>query len=346
MIDYNDPLVQLESIKLMKPITSFLTDIFVEDKGALEAEDAIWDCKRGDVPMAPFVHDTTGGVPVGRNGYITENMKFPTLAPERIVKPIDIKQRGFGEAVYGGMTAAERAEKMIADDLMDLRAMIQKRREWMLAQLLFNGKIDIVKHTGVGAVEVAESIIDFDFKNNYVATNKWDSAGSDISKDIDAVVDMVNEGLGSAEVIVMAPDVKAALFANEKYQKMLDIRNYQAGELRTQYRQNGVIFLGYTPGGQEMYVYSRTYEDAKGKKHSFVPSGKLVVGSRQMINMYHGPVTMVTEDGVNGTFATYIEKEVPCRFSDSNSNTVKQRLISRPMFVPKNVDGWAVAQVL
>lgn len=346
MIDYNDPIVQLESVKLMKPIPSFLTDMFAKDKGAVEEEDAIWDCKRGDVPMAPFVHDTIGGVPVGRTGYITERMKFPTLAPERIVKPLDIKKRSFGEEVYGGMTPEERAEKIIVDDIMDLRAMIQKRREWMISKLLFEGEIEIVKHTGVGNVEVAESVIDFDFNNKYVASKKWGEPGSNIAKDIDAVVDMVNDGLGTAEVIVMAPDVKAALFSNEKYLKLLDVRNFQAGELRQKYMQNGVIFLGYTPGGQELYVYSRTYEDTAGKKHNFIPKGKLLVGSREMINMYHGPVTMVNQEGEGNAFTTYIEKEVPFRFADINSNIVKQRLISRPMFAPKNVDGWAVAEVL
>lgn len=347
MINFNDPIVQLQSIEQAQPIYTFLYDMFVDDKGPVSEEEALWDVKRGDLPMAPFINDNIGGVPVQRQAFVTDKMRFPTIAPERIVKPIDIAGRAFGEVVYGGKTPEQRAAEMIADDLNDLRFMIQKRREWMVAQLLFSGKLDIIKQTGLGGVEVADCVVDFNFKNKYTASTKWDQPGHDIFKDIENCVDLVHENLGAAEVIVMDQSVKNAIFADDKYLKMLDIKSVAAGELRVQHTsQQGVTFIGYSPSGLEMYVYNRQYEEKKGKKQGFIPKGKFIVGAKKMFNGYHGPITQINEDGVNGKHQTYIVKELPLRYADTKSNIMLQRLTSRPMFAPKNVDGWVVGEVL
>ena len=63
-----------------------------------------------------------------------------------------------------------------------------------------------------------------------------------------------------------------------------------------------------------------------------------------MFKSMYGPVTMIQKDGEN--FKTYVAPMVPYRNSYADSNTMVQRVISRPILMPKNVDGWSKRVVL
>lgn len=345
--DYNNPVDQLAAIELMQPVYSFLYDTFVDDKGAVEEEDIAWDSRVGDVPMAPFVHEDVGGVPIARANFTTHKLGFPTIAPEMLVKSIDIKTRAFDEVFFGGMTPAERANKLIGEDIQTLRLSIQKRREWMVAQMLLKGLLEIFKHTSLGGVTVADKTVDYNFQNHFVASTKWNQSGHDILGDIDRCEELVRKNLGAPEVIVCGSDVKYALFASESYKKVLDNRNLEAGHLMLKYTAiPGVQFLGHTASGLEVYTYNREFEDGKGGMLPFIPKGKFIMGSKKMLKGYHAPVTIIDKDGPEGKFVTYVKKEVPERFADKNGNVMKQRVTSRPILVPKNVGGWVVGEVL
>ena len=144
----------------------------------------------------------------------------------------------------------------------------------------------------------------------------------------------------------MAPNVANAMIANTKYIDTFDKRNADMGKINTQYRGQGLRFLGYNIDGVEMYSLSGTFVDDDGQVKKAIPDGKLIAGGRGILNIYHGPVTQVEETGPNAQHKTYIKKEVPLRYGSIDGNTVKNRLTSCPTVVPQNVDGWAVATVL
>lgn len=337
---------QLAAIDLMPREYSALFDFFCHDAGTVEDDKAIYDYRKGSRRMAPFVHANAGDVPMARDGYETREIGFCTIAPSRIITNNDLKGRSFGENVLGAMTPAEREKKMLARDLTDMRKAIQRRYEWMARQVLLTGKLSIFEYTNEGRGLEANMVADYGFTNNYVPDTKWDQAGAKIDDDMHEIFDLVYDGLGYVDRIWMAPNVAAALRDNSNYIKLFDGRNIDMGKLNSQYKGQGVRFIGWNSDGVEMYSLSGTFIDDDGQAKKLIPDGTLIAGSADVLKMSFGPVTQVEEPGVNARHKTYIKKQVPLRYGSIDGNTIKNRLTSCPTVVPENVDGWCVAKVL
>ena len=337
---------QLAAIDLMPREYSALYDFFGKEAGNVEDDKAIYDFRKGSKRMAPVVKAGTGGVLMDRDGYETREIGFCCIAPERIIEDQNIKGRMFGENVLGAMTPQERERKMLAKDLADMRAAIQRRREWMVRQVLLTGQLQIFTYTNEGRGVNPTMIADYGFTNFFTPTYAWNNASATIDADMHAIYDLVYDGGGSVEIIIMAANVANALLANEKYIKQYDLRNAELGNINAQYRGSGLRFIGWNSDGVELYSLSGTFIDDSGTATKLIPDGKLIAGSRGCLNIFHGPVTQVEETGMNAQHKTYIKKEVPLRYGSIAGNCVKNRLTSCPTVVPMNVDGWAVATVI
>lgn len=341
-----DTRAQLAAVEVLPPEYSFLYDMFCADQGLVEDDKAIYDFMKGSREMAPIVHPNTGGVLMGRNGFETREIGFCTIAPERLIKNTDLQQRAFGEAVLGAMTPAQRAKKTLAKDLMDMRKAIQRRREWMVRQVLLYGKLSVFRYTNEGRDMQTTMYADYGFTNNFTTENAWNTAGAKIGDDMHKIDDMIYDGCGIADCYVMAPDVAASMLENSNYIKQFDSRNINMGEINHKYRGSGVRFIGWNSDGVEMYSMSGKFVDDDGILKPYLPSGTLIAGGKGMLKSLHGPVTQVEETGPNAEPKTYIKKEVPLRHGSIDSNSVKNRLTSCPTIVPFNVDAWVVANVL
>ena len=337
---------QLAAIDLMPREYSVLHDFFGHDAGTVEDDKAIYDYRKGSRRMAPTIHPGTGGVLMDREGFETREIGFCCIAPERIIEDSNLKGRMFGERVLGALTPQEREKKILARDLMEMRKAIQRRREWMVRQVLLTGRLSVFTYTNEGRGVSPTMIADYGFTNNFTPDTKWDQAGAKIDDDMHEIFDLVYDGLGNVELIVMAADVASAMLHNSDFIDQYDRRNADMGKINTRYRGSGLRFIGYNSDGVEMYSLSGTFVDDDGQAKKLIPDGKLIAGSRDMLNIYHGPVTQVEETGANAQHKTYIKKEVPLRYGSIDGNSIKNRLTSCPTVVPVNVDGWAVATVL
>ncbi|MBQ8708512.1 MAG: major capsid protein [Succinivibrionaceae bacterium] len=339
---------QLKAIELLPRVYTWLFDTFCKDQGCVEDEKAIYDYMKGTQRMAPVVHPGTGGVVMPRDGYSTRQIGFCTIAPERIIENNDLLGRSFGEKVLGAMTPQERERKMLARDLTEMRAAIQRRREHMARQVLLTGKLSLFKYTNEGRDKEPTVEADYGFTNFYTVDSgkEWNTAGADINGDMQEIYDLVYDGLGQISVMVMAPDVANALLNNSKYVKFFDGRNIDMGAINTRYVGQGVRFIGWNADGVELYSLSGKYLDDDGTMKPLLPSGKLIAGSKGMLNVFHGPVTQVEKEDSSAQHITYIKKEVPLRHGSIDASCIMNRLTSCPTIVPANVDGWAVATVL
>lgn len=345
-MDIYSTAAQLKAIDLMPREYSVLFDFFGNDAGTVEDDKAIYDFRKGSRRMAPMVKQGAGGVIMDRDGYETKEIGFCTIAPERIIEDTNLKGRMFGEAVLGAMTPQEREKKLLAKDLKDMRAAIQRRREWMVRQVLLTGKLEIFTYTNEGRGVSPTAVADYQFTNVFTPLTKWNQTGATINSDMNAMFDIVYDGLGYVDCIIMAPDVAAAMLANGDYIKQLDIRNVNIGELNMQYKGSGLRFIGFNSDGVEMYSLAGKFIDDDGLAKDVIPSGTIIAGSKGMLNIYHGPVTQVEEVGANAQHKTYIKKEVPLRYGSIDGNAIKNRLTSCPTVVPQNVNAWAVGHVL
>ncbi len=342
-IDINNPLFQLQAVKKMKPISRVLTEMFLSEGRAVPQEIAIWDVKKGQNRMAPFVHKNAGGVVTGRTGFQTEKIEFPKIAPERVVEVEDISTRQFGEGIISDRTPQQREMELMAEDLNDVREMIACTKEWMVSKILFEGKLDLLVYVDGGRVVEAPDWVDFNFTNIFTPDTGWDEGG-DVLGDMKDMHQMVLQGQGSVEIIVMAQDVSAAMLSNEAYLKKLDTMNFNAGLINQAFRGDSLLYLGKNHLGVDMYEFSGTVMDYTGNAVKLIPDGTVLTGSRKMLKSLYGIITQV--ETPNGPHKSYVEKEVPLRYSDIGSNSTKQRLTSRPIIMPTNVDGWAIGHVL
>lgn len=338
---------QLAAIELMPREFGFLDDLFGKDDGTVMDEKAIFDVKKGSQPMAPTVKPGAGGVLMTpRDGYETEEISFCCIAPERIIEDENLKGRMFGEAILGALTPEQREKKVLAQDLADMRKAIARREEWMIRQILLTGKLEVFTYTNEGRNKKANLVADFGFTNYYAPTYNWDNANADVVYDFEKIYDKVYAGLGSMEQIIMAQDVWTALRNNEKFMKTMDRDHVRMGEINTKYKGLGLRYVGINHDGVEMYASSGTFIDDDGTTKKSIPDGKLIAGGKGLIKKIWGPVTQVEETGANAKHRTYIKKQVPLRYGSIDSNAIKNRLTSCPMFMPYNVDAWCVATVL
>ena len=337
---------QLAALELMPREYSFLYDTFCADMGAVEDDKAIYDFKKGSRRMAPFVTDGAGGILMARDGFVTKEIGFCTIAPERNINMSDINKRSFGEAVLGAMTPEQRAKKLLATDLVEMQRAIQRRIEWMAMKVLLEGKLSIFRYTNEGRDLYTTLVADYGFTNVFTPETPWDEVGATIDADMHAMYDLVYNGLGSVDIIVMAPDVADIMLANSSYMKGYDMINAKMGEINTNYRGQGVRFIGYNSDGAEMYSFAGNYVDDDGTVKSILPSGTIVCGSRGMLKALYGPITQIESTDQNAMPRTYIKKMVPLRIASIDGNTIKNRLTCRPTIIPFNVDGWCVANVL
>ena len=345
-LDIYSTRAQLAALELMPREYSFLYDTFCADMGAVEDDKAIYDYRKGTKQMAPFVVPGAGGVLMEREGYETREIGFATIAPERVIDMAAITGRSFGENILGAMTPAERERKMLAKDLTELRQAIQRRREWMARQVLLTGKLSIFRYTNEGRDLKTTLVADYGFTNTFTPDTAWDQSGAKIDDDMREMFDLVYDGLGVVDTIVMAPDAANALLANGNYMKTFDGLNVKMGEINTKYRGQGVRFLGWNSDGVEMYSFSGKYLDDDGTMKPVLPSGTVIAGAKGILKAIHGPVTQVEETGTNAVHRTYVKKEVPLRYGSIDGNAVKNRLTSCPTIVPFNADAWVVANVL
>lgn len=337
---------QIKAIEQAPKVHTFLYDTFVQNEGAVDAEDARFDYMKGNVEMAPFVVPNVGGKEMAREKFETRGITFPTIAPERTVDYMQYaQQRSFGEDIGGSLSPEERLRRLQARDLAYLRQAIQMRREWMTAQVIFEGRLDILEYLEGGVAVQATRAADYDFTNKFTPASKWSEAGSDPVNDLLHMADMVHEGQGAAQIAVFGTDVRACLTSNEQVRKMLDNRNAYYGQIEPGKMHNSLQYVGTLSNGMELYCYTGSYRESLNKAaKTFVPAGKIMMGSAKMLRCMHGPVAQVEKEGDNPK--VYTKEEVPFRYSKSGGSAVMQRLTSRPMILPYNVDGWCVGTVL
>lgn len=108
-------------------------DIFSSNKVLTEYMD-------GDRKMAAFVSPRVGAIPMERTGYEVHEFEPASIGVSRPLTSDDLTKRGFGEAIYANSTPAQRAAKLVQNDLADMDGRITRTEEWMCAQtMLDNG---------------------------------------------------------------------------------------------------------------------------------------------------------------------------------------------------------------
>lgn len=337
-IDMFDPRTLLRAVEQMKPPRTFLKDTFFRMQETFQTETVDIDLVKGKRRLAPFVHPRIGSKTVEHAGYQTQTYKPPMVAPDYPVTGDDIKKRLPGENIYSGSSPNDRLATFIGQKMAEFDEMITRREEWMAAQALFEGKINVI---GDGVNDV----IDFNFTNKEVLTStaRWSDAASDPLADLKRYKRTIVQTSGiNPTHCVMGFDAIDAFVNNAKVQKLLDLRKVEIGAIDPQILPNGVTYHGYLKElGLDIYSYEEWYVDpADDQEKPMVPAKKVLLASANAgFKMLYGAIIDVT----NGTFAM---PRVPNTWKQYKPSAQFLQLASRPLPVPTQVDSYYVSTVL
>lgn len=198
---------------------------------------------------------------------------------------------------------------------------IRRAIELQASQVLQTGKVSLYDGEGNELYR-----LDYQPKDAHFPTagTAWDQAGADPLADLEALADTIRDnGMADPDDIYFGSAAWSAFMANEKIQKLLDVRNMNVGAIeRSENRGNGGKYRGSIDIGAytfNLWTYNAKYVDPETKK--LTPYLK------------PGNVVMRAQDGrLDGTFGaipnigqlldaqpTQILTELPARVNDADS---------------------------
>ena len=346
-IDITATRTMIEAVRDVPPLPTFLKRTFFGGgERHFLTEEVDFDYMKGTRKMAPFVARRVGGIPMERQGFETKSITTPRISPDRIITIDDIKKRSMGEDVYSTKKPEERALEMEAQDYTDLDEAISLTEEWECRQLLLEGKIVIKGEANSGDPEEME--VDYKFTNKEALTgsDRWTDPSAEI---IEQGVQWRKEIVSTSGISpnIWLTDSETALMAvnHPNFRKHFDTRNYNFGTIEPQIKEPLLTFFGRIPIlGADLYAYDATYIDPEtGDETPFIPKNTLLFASSLAPGqMYYGAITYMDNAS---NYHTVALPRVPLKFFDQDAGTKTLRVQSRPLPMPRNVDGWAVRVV-
>lgn len=346
-INIYDTRTMLQAIEIIKPAQTFFRDTFFPTTVTFPTAKVDVDFRKGKRKMAPFVARTVGGIVVDRQGFRTDTYETPRIAPQRKLTPNDINTRMMGENLYSTRTPEQRAQELLAKDLVELDDMVTRREEWFCRELMLNGVVTIKGWVDkVGGDDYVEDNVDFGFTNKETLTGAdvWSASTSKKYEDLKRIrLEIVQKSGRNPDVCIMAQNAADLFLEDETVIKLLDNRRITIGIVEPKIVQDGVTYLGtLTALGLEMYAYNEWFVDDDGVEKPMMPDDYLIMGHTAMGERLYGAVTQLEKDD---EYYTYEATRVPKIWADQNNEAKMIRLSSRPLPKPDDVDSWYVLKV-
>jgi len=325
----------------VEPVTSFFRDRYFPtgDRDIFKADKVLIEYRKGDRKMAAFVAPRAGDIPVDRRGYEIHEFAPPHILPSRLLTVDDLVKRGFGEALLSNSTQAQRAARLVIEDLSDLDARIKRREEWMCAQVMIHNECVMQHYVDAGTkgeilrVRFFDSVSD----HEYIVKDPWNDGG-DLFGDVKAMCKLLSKrGLRAADLI-LGTQAADAICDIEKVRELLDNRRMEYGSLApslTSYP--GVSTIGILNfGGFKLLLWEvdHEYVDENNVEKSFFPPTSAMVTAPGCGRLMYGQITQI--DHGNTIHSTYAGRRIPKLSVDQEKDTRKLRLGARPLAAPKD----------
>lgn len=344
-LNFFDTYLMIAIMEEVTPRASFFRDrYFTTGAGDIFAADKVLvEYRKGDRRMAPFVSRRVGDIPMDRRGYTVHEYEPAYIAPSRMLTMDDLKKRGFGEALYALSTPAERAARLIRDDLTDLENFILRREEWMCAQVMINNACEM--QTYVDAVTKGEKLFVNFYdgpvsEHTFTVLNKWDGEKGNYRFDVKTMCRMLSKrGLPAADLL-LGSDVADFITEDKRTAELLDKNSgiFLGNGIREQLTAyDGVTFMGVLNfGGHNLNVFSvdERYLDDDGKDKPVLGPKDVIVTAPGCGSLKYGQISQIDYGATMPT--TYVSRRVPKLVVDQENDQRKLRLGTRPLAAPKN----------
>lgn len=228
--------------------------------------------------LAPFVAPNVQGQPMLSRRESVRKFKPAYLKPKDALDPARVLRRMAGEDIGGELSPQQRHDAILADTLMEQSEAIDRRLEWMAAQAIVHGQVEVVGEN-YPSVTVG-------FGRNAANTKtlagaaRWSQPTT--ATPITDIKNWANEMLRRAgrklTRVTLTPSAELAFFAADETKYILETRR---GSLARAEQANASGEVAYKvmdlPGGVEVWVYNDFYEDNDGVEVPFVEDGLVVL---------------------------------------------------------------------
>ena len=254
-------------------------------------------------------------------------------------------QKLIAEPTYNsGLTPADRAAKIAAQDILDLQDTIWRREEYMCARVKQDGKLTI-KGTGINEV------VDYGFENIAVldASDRWTTTFDIMGQLREIAQEMRKDGV-NPDMLILGSAAANMLLQNERYLKLLDNRRVEIGEIKPGELEKGVGYLGrmIVPGAMfDLYTYEEWVPDTNDLDDNGDPKLKPIIDPETVIiqnsaeknSMLYGAITRIDKAG---NHVTYMREYVPHTWFTEDPPQKFISISSRPLPMPHDLKSWYV----
>ncbi len=342
----------VKTVKKMYPVVQFLKDRYFPDGAVYYSEKALIEFKKKGRKIAPFVIPLVNGIVMEKDGYRTDIVDAPYIAPKRVITAKELEQKAFGESPESGRSPEQRENELESEFIDDNRISILRRHEKMCADILLTGQV-IMKHYATAEDAAKGENYDFkylrfyegEFKNKYKFTKKFkDMTTAEKIQEFYKMATVLRKRGVRATDIVMTSDVSMLLMSDKDFLEFYNKAKVNIGEINPTELPDGVVSNGsININGVVMtlFTYDEIYEDLDGEEKAILPAGTIAFLQPNMGTTVYAQVTFYTKDG----FKSYAEKIVPRLVGDEKSNMAEVQAFSRPVMYPNDMDGWLVANI-
>lgn len=330
----------LGAIKNIPSNEQFLMDTFCKRSRTFVTESFDIDFVKGKKKLAPFVAKYKNGVMVERNQITTKNYTPEKIQPMRTLTVDTLEQRLAGEAVYSDRKPSDRKAELLAEDLRELKDFVDRRKEWIIAQILTTGSFSAPVMADNGVFDT----VSFDYGHTQNDAKSWANADTSTPlDDLQNMYDMVGDGCGEyPTIVVMGAGALKNFMASKQVLEALDKRNLTIGMIEPTIKSKHVQYIGkLLRPNVEIYTYAESYVNDEGATAKFIPDNTVVVACDDIFEMEYGAVTQME----NGEHNTYAGELVPKYWVNEGDDIANVRVTSKPIPVPFDVNAWGILDV-
>lgn len=345
-VDMFTPRVLMGVIKNMPVKPQFLKYTIFTGTITHDTEAVDVDIVKGKRRLAPYTSPVRQGVVVARDGFSSRSIKPGYVKLKRVTEAGQLLNRQPGETIYDGLSPADRARQILAQDLTDLTEMIDLAEEVQCAEALTTGAVTMKDEDGNAVASVDFQLAD-SHKVTLSGADLWSATTAKPIENLAEWVQLIQTDAGATpDMILMAADVKDAFIAHymaKDDQNRMNALAISRGQIApgAPALPGGVAYIGTLPEvGAPMYCYPATYTDLDGTVKKFIPDGKVVVLSKSAMQAkkQYGLIKDLKSMVATSRFAKSWEEEDP---------SVRFLLVqSAPLMNPYNVDAFMFADVL